>query len=436
MSRFERQRSLVKQEKLLAAKIAVVGSGPIATSMLLGLFGLGIGTVYRIGTNGLNFVPPTTKLLTYGTFDEFSRKVLEKSKIDIIVDASNDPYSKYNTLRYAEKIGINTISASCDELDLKAVLFTTGQNHDSPNEFYMKDYQNKRQGVIAGIAAAHVLEWIRKSYDGAECFHVRDNSISFSYQQNQERRRHKNILIAGCGGVGTFAAIALGYMADSNASLTIFDPDTIALDNLSNQVLFKEEDTGKPKIEVFVARLEEIFPNLKGRINGICNSLGVGVNKREGIRGSELEELIRRHDFIIGCTDNIPTKYALAACAKVTEKPLTDGGVEITAESRIWKADLYSYLPGKTGCMLCQQVLTKGEADSSATEMEGCGTVLGINPRIIIPDMILGTLHALQACYSLPANLLYSNKPKQQIEVSPSSIPGDDCELNCGGNKK
>jgi len=62
------------------------------------------------------------------------------------------------------------------------------------------------------------------------------------------------IHLIGCGGIGSFAALALSKMGAQR--LHLYDPDAIEEHNLPNQ-LFRLRDVGRPKVEALREILEE-----------------------------------------------------------------------------------------------------------------------------------------------------------------------------------
>ncbi len=69
------------------------------------------------------------------------------------------------------------------------------------------------------------------------------------------------IHLAGCGGIGSFAALALGKLGCSNVHL--YDDDRVEEHNVPNQ-LFRLTDVGRPKVEV-LAEILEAFTGIRAR---------------------------------------------------------------------------------------------------------------------------------------------------------------------------
>jgi len=70
------------------------------------------------------------------------------------------------------------------------------------------------------------------------------------------------IAIVGCGGIGTFAALALAKMGCRD--LTLYDDDRVEGHNIPNQ-LYRVEDVGKAKVDA-LAEILKIFAGLSPSI--------------------------------------------------------------------------------------------------------------------------------------------------------------------------
>jgi molybdopterin-synthase adenylyltransferase len=77
----------------------------------------------------------------------------------------------------------------------------------------------------------------------------------------QARLADARVTILGVGGTGGAAALALA--ASGVGHLRCVDHDTVELSNLSRQVLFSEDDIGKPKVDSAVARLHRLNSDIE-----------------------------------------------------------------------------------------------------------------------------------------------------------------------------
>lgn len=133
------------------------------------------------------------------------------------------------------------------------------------------------------------------------------------------RLRAAHVLVAGLGGVGGYAAEALGRAGIGR--LTLLDHDVVSPSNLNRQLLALHSTIGQPKIELMAARLRDIDPTIE------LTSIG------EFLRPDMAEALIAApplaphpsptrgegrqspYDYVADCIDSIACKAALvAAC--------------------------------------------------------------------------------------------------------------------------
>jgi tRNA A37 threonylcarbamoyladenosine dehydratase len=119
------------------------------------------------------------------------------------------------------------------------------------------------------------------------------------------RLRAAHVLVAGLGGVGGYAAEALGRAGVGR--LTLLDHDVVALSNLNRQLLALHSTLGQPKVEVMAARLRDIDPTLE------LTPIGDFLQPDR----AEALVLAARYDYVADCIDSIACKAALvAACLR------------------------------------------------------------------------------------------------------------------------
>ena len=117
------------------------------------------------------------------------------------------------------------------------------------------------------------------------------------------RLRAAHVLVAGLGGVGGYAAEALGRAGVGR--LTLLDHDVVSPSNLNRQLLALHSTLGRPKVEVMADRLRDIDPALELTLIG------------EFLQPDAAEALVTAapYDYVADCIDSIACKAALvAAC--------------------------------------------------------------------------------------------------------------------------
>ena len=90
----------------------------------------------------------------------------------------------------------------------------------------------------------------------------------------QARLLKSKVAVVGVGGTGAVAALALA--ASGIGRLHCVDPDVVELSNLNRQVLYTEEDLGRPKVEAAVSRLRRLNADItvtgaRLRVTGIAD---------------------------------------------------------------------------------------------------------------------------------------------------------------------
>jgi len=422
------------QQKLAEKRVAVIGSDILAQLIIASLAGLGVG---KKGSNGavVNFdnqrissekrdilnlddivIQGTERVKTFeGTvlkinpecnyipiFSPFSSSLFDYFRIDYVIDATNDRYSKGRVVEFCRKRSIPLVSASSS----RSLAALTVLNHDLvgggniiqgerlrplENTFF----SGKQQFAYTScVSSGLVLEELRKF-----CFRYGDgdNSLSdlqtllFNPYSSQRRNRvfdirpsqvnyfgSKKALVVGAGALGNFVALGL---ADLGIPFDIIDFDTIEAHNLNRQIFLYGRE-GEYKAEVLEQRLLDYNPrasirSIKGKIGKIDKSdmpwlkellsyeerrIGLPTadfrNKRDlaraikakyGIRPSEersgitlfdRRDLVRNnYNLILGCVDNKFARIWLDEMAVRCEVPLIDGGTS-------WKAgSLAVYVP-------------------------------------------------------------------------------------------
>lgn len=151
---------------------------------------------------------------------------------------------------------------------------------------------------------------------------------------SQKKLENAKVMIVGAGAIGNetlknLALLGLKYFF-------IVDFDTISTSNLSRTVLFRKQDVGKQKAEVAAKRTKELALAEDVKINwlhgDIVWDLGTGIFKEM--------------DIVLGCLDNVETRFAVNRQCRLAGTPWIDAGI---TELRL---RVNTYLP-KGACYQC-----------------------------------------------------------------------------------
>ena len=184
----------------------------------------------------------------------------------------------------------------------------------------------------------------------------------------QERLLSSRVLVIGCGGLGSPAALYLA--AAGVGTLGLADGDRVELSNLQRQVLHGTADLGRPKVASASDRLAALNPDVRL------------VSHPFVVDAGNIGELIAGYDFVIDATDNFTAKFLINDACVAAGKPFAHGGIlEFRGQS-------LTVLPGQSACYRC--IFPEPPPDELQLPLSRAG-VLGVLPGII------GTIQAAEA---------------------------------------
>jgi adenylyltransferase/sulfurtransferase len=130
----------------------------------------------------------------------------------------------------------------------------------------------------------------------------------------QERLKAGKVLVVGAGGLG---CPALLYLAAAGVGrIVVVDFDRVETSNLQRQVLYAEEDVGKPKAEAAAKRLRAL------------NSLVDVVAVAERFGRNNALDLVGASDVVIDASDNFATRYLVNDACVMADRPFAYGAVQ------------------------------------------------------------------------------------------------------------
>nr|WP_246461095.1 ThiF family adenylyltransferase [Nocardia transvalensis] len=170
------------------------------------------------------------------------------------------------------------------------------------------------------------------------------------------------VLLIGVGGVG--GTVAQGLVASGVGQLHCVDDDTVELSNLNRQILYREDDLGRPKVDAAL-----------GHLRALNSDVGItGEQLRVGDTGDIIELLRPGYDLLV-CGADQPRairRWANRACARAAVPWVTGG----------YHGPLVSacvHVPGRGACWEC---LHDQEVEQADTRLPAGVPQDGLQPRL------------------------------------------------------
>lgn len=124
----------------------------------------------------------------------------------------------------------------------------------------------------------------------------------------REHFRQATVVVAGLGGVGSWAAEALARTGIGH--LVLIDLDHVAESNTNRQLHALEGEYGKAKVQAMSERLRQINPEI------------TLTSHDAFLEPGNLDVLIPANAFVLDATDSVQTKIALAVWARKDDRAL------------------------------------------------------------------------------------------------------------------
>ncbi|TKD26329.1 HesA/MoeB/ThiF family protein [Rhodobacter capsulatus] len=185
----------------------------------------------------------------------------------------------------------------------------------------------------------------------------------------QRRLKSARVLVVGAGGLGSPALLYLS--AAGVGTLGVIDHDTVSNSNLQRQVLFRDDDIGKPKVFAAEAALKALNPfiTVKPYHRRLTEDIAA--------------ELIADYDLVLDGCDDFETRQLVNRACVTVAKPL------ISAAISQWEGQISLYHPASGGpCLAC--LFPKAPAPGLAPTCAEGGVMAAL-------PGILGTMMAAEA---------------------------------------
>lgn len=184
----------------------------------------------------------------------------------------------------------------------------------------------------------------------------------------QRKLQAARVLVVGAGALG---APVCAYLAAAGVGrITVADDDRVSLSNLQRQVLFRDDDLGRPKAATVAAAMKALNPHI-----------AVTPLPRRITEGDAA--LIAEHDLVLDGTDSFESRAAINRACVEAGTPLIAGSIAQ------WEGQITIWDPARGApCMAClfPQAPAAGLAPSCAE-----AGVVGALPGVV------GSMMALEA---------------------------------------
>jgi bacteriocin biosynthesis cyclodehydratase domain-containing protein len=238
----------------------------------------------------------------------------------------------------------------------------------------------------------------------------------------QLRLREAHVVVLGVGGLGTWAALSLACCGVGE--LTLFDGDTVELSNLNRQILYSEDDIGRPKAAMAAAAIARFNPGIS-----------VVPEIRTLRTRDEIAEAVRGVSCVVDAADRPAhdiERWVNSAC-------FCEGVPYITMShfppfARVGPL----YVPGETGCFNCQERAYRRSYelyDHIVDQRRGApspAATLGPVCALVGGQVALDVVHQLTGLCEPASKGTVRVFDTRTLNVSSERVPRDpDCEV-CG----
>jgi molybdopterin-synthase adenylyltransferase len=160
-------------------------------------------------------------------------------------------------------------------------------------------------------------------------------------ESGQGRLKDTTVFISRVGGLG--GVVALELAAAGVGRLILAHGGALKASDLNRQLLQTHGHLGKPRIESIERRLRELNPR--------CEVIGHGEN----VTDENVLRLVDRADILVDAAPMFGERLALNRAAFALGRPMVECAMYAL------KAQVTTFLPGRTGCLQCQVPEVPGE---------------------------------------------------------------------------
>ncbi|USR92450.1 ThiF family adenylyltransferase [Phormidium yuhuli AB48] len=132
---------------------------------------------------------------------------------------------------------------------------------------------------------------------------------------DQQKLRNSRVLVFGAGAIGNETLKNLALLGVGH--IYIVDFDTISTSNLSRTILFRRGDKGRYKAKIAAQRTKNLALEDSAKVSWFHGDavwdLGTGI--------------FRHVDLVLGCLDNVETRFAINKKCYLVKTPWIDAGI-------------------------------------------------------------------------------------------------------------
>jgi len=199
---------------------------------------------------------------------------------------------------------------------------------------------------------------------------------------DQKKLKNAKVMVVGAGAIGNETLKNLALLGIGN--IFIVDFDTVSISNLSRTVLFRKADRGDRKAEIAALRTKELslLEDIKiGWFHGDAVwELGTGV--------------FRAMDIVLGCLDNVETRFAINRQCWLANTPWIDSGIyELGGHVSV-------FLPPEPPCYQCgatNEQLVAARRRYSCDDFKRAVLDEGKMPTVQITSSIISAIQVQEA---------------------------------------
>jgi len=230
----------------------------------------------------------------------------------------------------------------------------------------------------------------------------RQTMLSEIGEDGQRKIRQSSVLVIGAGGLGS--AVCTYLVAAGIGKLFIIDADTVSIDNLQRQVLYRENQVGKPKSITAQKSLQ-----------GLNSDVEI-IAIQDYFSAKNAEELVKNIDIVIDACDNFKTRYLINDICVALDKPFIYGAIsEFSGQLSV-----FNYQRGST-----YRCLFPDEEEMIASQKTVVG-VFGVLPSIIGSLQVNEAIKLITNCGRPLVNKLFTinlkNNQTNILEIAGRSL--------------